>query len=381
MKRTISHAGRWLAVLVAAGLSAGCSKNPKADGALDAPVRVEEAPDLNLVRVARPEQFPLFTVALRKAREELKVNGAVVPDVNRAVPVISLTAGRVIEIHARLGDAVKKGQVLLTLHSPDVALAFSDLQKFRADEVLARKSLERAQLLYSKGAIAEKDLQAAEDVEAKAKVDVQTALDRVKILGGDPAHPSPVIELRAPVSGTIIEQNTTQAAGVKSLDNSPNLFTIADLSRVWVLCDVYENNLSQVRLGDLAEVRLYAYPDRVLKGRVSNIGRVLDPATRTAKVRLELDNAGGFMRPGMFAAVTFISQGTVDRPVVPATAVIRLHDRDWVFAPQGGNRFRRTEIQAGPVMTDGYQEIVAGLKAGDRVVANALQFSSAVQQE
>ncbi len=381
MKGTISHAGPWLAVFLAAGLSAGCSKNSKADAALNAPARVEEAPDLNLVSVAHPEQFPLFTVELRKARQELKVNGAVVPDVNRAVPVNSLTAGRVIEIRARLGDAVKKGQVLLMLHSPDAALAFSDLQKFRADEALTRKSLERAQLLYSKGAIAEKDLQAAESAEAKTKVDVQTALDRVKILGGDPAHPSAVIELRAPISGTIIEQNTTQAAGVKSLDNSPNLFTIADLSRVWVVCDVYENNLSQVGVGDLAEVRLYAYPDRVLRGRVSNMGRVLEPATRTAKVRLELDNPGGLLRPGMFAAVTFISRGAVDRPVVPATAVIRLHDRDWVFAPQGGNRFRRTEIQAGAVMSDAYQEIIAGLKSGDRVVVNALQFSSAVQQE
>ena len=380
MKRRISHAGLWLALAALGGLGTGCSKNSKPGSALSDPP-VEEAADLNLVSVVRPEQFPLATVAVRKAREELKVNGAIAPDVSRAVPVNSLSAGRVVEIHARLGDFVQKGQMLLKLHTPDVAMAFSDLQKFRADEVLMRKSLERAQILYSKGAIAEKDLQAAEDAEEKAKVDVQTALDRVKILGGDPAHPSSIIELRAPVSGTIIEQNTTQAAGVKSLDNSPNLFTIADLSRVWVLCDVYENNLSHVRLGDLAQVQLYAYPHRVLKGRVSNIGRVLDPATRTAKVRLELDNAGGLMRPGMFATVTFISQGTVDRPVVPATAVMRMHDRDWVFLPVSGKRFRRTEIQAGPVMTDGYQEVVEGLKAGDRVVANALQFSSSVQQE
>ncbi len=189
-----------------------------------------------------------------------------------------------------------------------------------------------------------------------------------------------MIELRAPVSGTIIEQNTTGGAGVKSLDNSPNLFTLADLSRVWVLCDVYENNLGQVHLGDIAEVRLNAYPDRVLKGRVSNISRVLDPATRTAKVRLELDNRQGLLRPGMFATVTFYSKSGHSRAVVPATAVMRLHDKDWVFVPEGGKRFRRIEVQAGPSLPEGQQEISAGVKPGDRVVANALQLSNSVEQ-
>jgi cobalt-zinc-cadmium efflux system membrane fusion protein len=330
---------------------------------------VEEVGDLNLVTVAHPEQFPLVTVEMRKMREELRVNGVVAPDVNRTVPVNSLSSGRVLDIRARLGDFVKKGELLLTLHSSDVTLDFADLQKFRADELLARKSLERAQLLYSKGAIAQKDLQTAEDAEQKAKVDVQTALERVKILGGDRDHPSPMIEMRAPISGTVIEQNTTRGAGVKSLDNSPNLFTIADLSRVWILCDVYENSLTQVHLGDFGEVRLNAYPERVMKARVANIGRILDPATRTVKVRFELDNHDSLLRPGMFATVTFLSQSAQSRAVVPATAVIRLHDKEWVFASLGGNRFRRTEIQVGATTSDGFQEILSGVKAGDRVVA------------
>src|SRR6202011_4488933 len=183
---------------------------------------------------------------------------------------------------------------------PDMSGAISDYQKFVADERLARTQLERAQLLYDKGAVAQKDLQVAEDTEQKATVDLQTAAQRIRILGGDINHLTPLIEIRAPVSGTLIEQNVTASGGVKSLDNSPNLFTIADLSRVWVLCDVYENNLQQVKAGDHATVRLNAYPDRPLTARVSNISRVLDTAPRTAKVRLQRENRAGTPRPGLF---------------------------------------------------------------------------------
>src|SRR5262249_11081396 len=148
----------------------------------------------------------------------------------------------------------------------------------------------------------------------------------------------------------------------------------------WVVCDVYENNLGQVRIDDYADVQLNAYPERTFRGRVSNIGRVLDPATRSAKVRLELENPGGVMRFGMFATATFRSQTGRLCPVTPATAILRLHDKDWVFRFEGAKRFRRTEIQAGPMAGEGYQAVLTGLTAGETIVANALQFASATAQ-
>ena len=181
----------------------------------------------------------------------------------------------------------------MTINSSDMSQAFSDYKKFQADEALAKTQSERAQLLFSHGALAQKDLEVAAETYDKAKVDTQTALDHVRILGGDPQHPSSVIDVRAPVSGTIVEQNVTAAAGVKSLDNSPNLFTIADLSQVWVICDVYENDLAQVHVGDRAQIELNAYPDRKFSGRITNIGKLLDPKTRSAKVRIELSNEHG----------------------------------------------------------------------------------------
>jgi len=369
----VAGAGLLLPLLVACS---GTNARPE-----QSQVTVEKAPDPSVIEVQHPEQFPVVTVQQRAGAQELLVNGAVAPDVNRSVPVLSLAGGRAVEIRVKLGDDVKKGQVLLEIDSPDVAAAFSDYQKFQTDELLARKQLDRAQLLYSKGAIAQKDLEEAEDTEQKTRVDVQTAVQRLKVLGADVNHPTPIVPVRAPISGTIVEQNTTGGTGVRSLDNSPNLFTIADLSHVWVLCDVYENLLPQVHVGDFAEVRLAAYPDRPLRGRVGNISRVLDPSTRTAKVRLELDNPDRLMRAGMFVTAVFRSQQQQLRPVVPATAVLRLHDKDWVFRPEGGNRFRRTEIRAGGTTSDGMRLVFAGLSAGDKVVSNALQFAGAAEAE
>jgi cobalt-zinc-cadmium efflux system membrane fusion protein len=360
-------------------LSAGCSRNSDANA--PAPqVKVEEAPDPTLVEIDHPERFALTAVRTRKAYEELRVNGVVAPDVARTVPVLSLAGGRAVDIRARLGDDVKKGQVLVSISSPDIAQAFADYQKFQADELLAHQQLVRSQTLYDKGAIAQRDLEAAENAENKAKTDLQTALQRLRILGADPNHPSPVIEMRAPVSGTVVEQNVAGGGAVRSTDSSPNLFTIADLSQVWVLCDVYENNLAQVQVGDFAEVRLNAYPNRVFRARVINISRVLDPATHTAKVRLELDNPDGLMRAGMFVTATFRSQTERTVMAVPSTAVLRLHDRDWVFRSEGGGKFRRTPIQAGPVAPDNSQEVLSGLSPGTQVVVDALQFSNAAEE-
>src|SRR6202035_5787056 len=135
----------------------------------------------------------------------------------------------------------------------------------------------------------------------------------------------------------------TTAAGVKTLDNSPNLFTISDLRRVWIVCDVYENDLAAIRLGDPAEIRLSAYPEHVLTGRLDNIGAILDPGLRTAKVRIEVANPG-LLRIGMFVTATFRGQTTLGRAVVPASAILHLHDREWVYVPVGTGQFQRVEV-------------------------------------
>ena len=221
-------------VLLVAGVAACRSNDGVAKAAVvdQSQVKVEEAPDTNIIEIEKAADFQLVAVTNQQVQDQLHVAGSVTPDVSRTVPVVSMASGRVVEIKARLGDQVKKGQPLLTLNSSDLAAAFSDYQKFGADEVLAKRQLERSQFLYSHGAIAQRDLEAAEDADKKAKVDTATAAERIRLLGGEISHPTSLIELVAPISGVIVEQNVTGAAGVKSLDNSPNLFTIADLSTV-----------------------------------------------------------------------------------------------------------------------------------------------------
>src|SRR5271169_2074979 len=271
-KRALARASALFPLLLAVALFTACSKT-KAEPA--AGTVLETNTDPNVFTMQNPEQFPLTPVEIRKVSDELHVNGVIAPDVNRSVPVVSLGGGRVVEIKAKLGDYVQKGQVLLLINSPDLSGAFSDYQKFKADDQLSDKQLARAKLLYDKGAIPLADLENAEDVHAKAAADLNAAIQHVHVLGGDVNNPSPLLPLRAPISGTIVDQQITGGTGVRSLDNQQALFTIADLSTVWVLCDVYQDMLLRVHVGDLAEITVNGLPDDKFPGKVINISKVL----------------------------------------------------------------------------------------------------------
>ncbi len=359
---------------------AGCSAH--ADPAAEAPPppNVVVGADPGLFTVDHPEQFPLTAAVEHATSSELVVTGAVTPDVARNVPVVSLASGRVVAIHARLGDTVQKGQLLLTIRSDDVAGGFDAYRKAVADELLARKQLNRAVDLFAHGAIAEQDLEVAQDAADDAKVTLATATEHLRLLGNDPAKPMGMVDIVAPISGVITDQEVTNAALVQAY-SSPSPFTISDISSVWIICDVYENDLPSVRLGDAAEITLNAYPNRPLKGKISNIGATLDPSIRTAKVRIEVENPG-MMRLGMFAKATFRGQTTEMHTIVPASAVLRMHDRDFVFVPAPDSKFRRVEVVSGDVLTGNtsLQEIKSGLKPGQQVVTNALVLDHVLAQ-
>jgi cobalt-zinc-cadmium efflux system membrane fusion protein len=154
--------------------------------------------------------------------------------------------------------------------------------------------------------------------------------------------------------------------------------TISDLSHVWIVCDVYEDKLSFVRPGEYAEIHLNAYPNMVLKGRISNIGAILDPSLRTAKVRIEVQNPG-VLRLGMFVTATFHGQKELMRATVPSTAILHLHDRDWVYVPKDGGQFQRVEVTGGNSLAGNVQE-VTGIQPGQQVVQNALALQATVEQ-
>jgi cobalt-zinc-cadmium efflux system membrane fusion protein len=368
----------FLAVVI--GL-AGCGEN-KADPKAEAPPAATVEPDLdaNNFKVDHPEQFPLVTAIEHKAAPALNVTGVVQPDIARAVPVISLAAGRVVEIKARLGDSVKKGQLLLRVQSNDVSGAYQTYRKAENDELLARIQLERQQLLYDKGAVAKSALEQAEDVAKNAKAGLDAATEQLRLLGIDKDHPSGIVDIFAPISGVITDQQVTNSSGVQGL-GSPNPFTISDLSYVWIICDVYENDLDAVRPGQYADIHLTAYPNRVFKGRIDNILPVLDPTLHTAKVRLEVANPG-MMRVGMFVTATFYGKQSETRAAVPAAAILHLHDREWVYTPvpTSAGHFKRLEVVPENMLPGNLQEIVSGIKPGDRVVSNALVLQNTLEQ-
>jgi membrane fusion protein, heavy metal efflux system len=363
-------------------LSTGCGK-VAAQGNADAsigPVKTTVEPDLdaNNFNVTHPEQFPLATAGERVAAPELNVTGVVGPDVSRQVPVPSLATGRIVEIDARLGDEVTKGQLLFKVRSPDIAGAYSNYRQAVKNEELTRVQLDRANVLFEHGAIPKSGQEIAQNAEDDNVVVLETTKEQLGLLGVDPDRPTGIVNVYSPVAGTITDQQITNQSAVQSY-STPTPFTISDLSKVWIICDVWENNMAQVRVGEYADIHLVAYPDRVLRGRIGNILPVVDPNIRTAKVRLEVDNPG-LMRVGMFVTATFHGETVEKRATVPATAILHLHDREWVYTPLGNGRFRRLEVVAGNMLPGNLQEVVSGIKPGDQFVLNALVFQNTVEQ-
>jgi cobalt-zinc-cadmium efflux system membrane fusion protein len=221
-------------------------------------------------------------------------------------------------------------------------------------------------------------MEIAKDAEEKAKVTMDTAAEHLRLLGSSVDHPTGMVDIKAPVAGVITDQEVTNAGGIQSLGTSP--FTISDLSTVWVVCDVYENDLPNVHVGDPAEITLNAYPGRVFKGRVSNILPILDPSIRTGKVRIEVANPG-MMKVGMFVTATFQGKSEQTFVAVPASAILHLHDRDWVYVPAPGNKFRRVMVVGGDPLPGAMQEILSGISVGQQVVINPLVLQNTIDTQ
>jgi cobalt-zinc-cadmium efflux system membrane fusion protein len=380
-----------LALALAASLGvalSGCKSKDEGDGA-PPPAKVIQVADMNLVSVDANDvaKFPLVPAGQAESAAELTATGTVFPDVAREIPVISMANGRVVDIKARLDDNVKKGQLLLKVQSPDITNAFDTYVKAANDEHLADMAYTRADDLFKHGAISQAMLEQAEDTEKDAKADLTAAEEQLQTLGVDKHHPSSIVNVYAPISGVIVAQNVTNssAAGV-NLSGSATAFTIADLSVVWIVCDVYENDIPRLQLGQEARIKLNAFPDRPLSGRISDIGPILDPSLRTAKVRIEVPNPG-FLRLGMFVTATFASRKKETVAAVPASAVLHLHDRDWVFVPAGDKQFKRIEVHAGKMLPGNMQELLPdakpdqGIKPGQQVVSNVLQLEATLEAQ
>jgi cobalt-zinc-cadmium efflux system membrane fusion protein len=363
----------------------GCHKEQGPKDAAEAPPstpQVVPAGTDDAVQVKEPSRFPLVAAQQKTVYDTLNVTGSVQPDVSREVPVLSIANGRVVALHVGLGNIVRKGQLVMEVQSPDVTQAFQSYQTALSNEVLSNTTLTRDKLLYDKGAIAKSQLEVAQNSEDTSLAALKAAEQQLRILGVDKDHPSDTVKVYAPISGIVVAQNTTTAgAAGMNLAGIAGSLTIADLSHVWVICDVYENDLANVHLGEQADIHLNAYPDKVRSGSVSDIGAILDPSIRTAKVRIQVNNPDNLLRIGMFATATFHGQHAHDAVTVPANAVLHLHDRDYVYVPTNGtDSFRRVVVHAAQTMPNGWVELTNGVNAGEQVVSNALELQNTAAQ-
>ena len=316
-----------------------------------------------------------------------KATGKVGYNEDRLTPVFTPYSGRVSELLANKGDAVKAGQPLVVLESPDYVAAQNDLATAQSDVAKSRIGLksaeiadERARRLHDQEAIATKDLQQveadlarAQDELRRSEATLRAIENRILLFGKDPddiaglrEHVDPRIVLRAPIAGIIVDRKIGPGQYVKP-DSPDPVFLISDLTTLWVIVDVYESDLSATRLNSPVEVSVAAYPDRVFPARISFISPTVDPATRTVRVRCLVLNSEGLLKPEMFATIRIGSAGQQRASVVPADAIIVDGDDSGVFVVEGPGRFRWRSIQIGHQVERGAFVVDSGLRPGEAV--------------
>ena len=308
-----------------------------------------------------------ITVKSSSVPEYLDLSAHIEPDPTRVVHVFAPAGGRITELKISPWQHVEKGQTLALLESSDLARAVSDYHRALADDQVKQKQLARADDLLAHHAIAERDYQQAQADSQMAKAALESAREQILVFGMDPDHAGTELSVKAPRSGVILDVGASSGEFSKSLDAPMPLCTIADISTVWAVGDVYEKDVTAVKTGEPAQVTLNAYPDEHVAGRVSVVSDTVDPVTRTLKVRVVLENGKGRIKPAMFGAIRILrssSQGIV----VPTSAVIREGTEAYVFVGKENGRYQRRSVKLARSF-DGSVEVLSGINAGDTIVS------------
>jgi cobalt-zinc-cadmium efflux system membrane fusion protein len=358
-----------VAVLIAA--SAACNKSHGEEAGPSAPDKPRD-----FIRYAdghAPLDFiKIETVAEHAGATSVSLPGKVSFDEEHTQRVASPIDGRAIGILVKLGDRVKAGQPLVQLSSPNVGLIQADAQKASSDLSVAEKATERVHKLQAEGAIAEKEVAMSEGELRKAHADYARATAQLRSLGLTASDPAVGAALRAQIAGIVVERNVLVGQEVRADQTTP-LLTITSLDTVWVMADAYEQDLGLVSDGDVVAIRVPAYPGETFPGRVTHIGEVVDPATRTVKIRCVVPNPGHKLKPEMFAKVDVRDGGRRKMITVPSKAVLSEGDKALVVVALEGNVFRARRVDVGPE-TEGQVRILGGLNPGEKIVTDGAIF-------
>lgn len=364
-------------LVLGAVLLLGCSRQRPAPAA--AAGEGADAPDAGDEFVL-PEDVRGVATAPAQAQQladYLEVTGRIQADPTHVVRVYAPVSGRLVAVAVRPADHVQQGQVLAILASSDLAAARSAYRQALADAQLKQQAEARARLLYDHQVIALRDLQQAQADNAMAAAVLQSAVARLDLLNVDTASASDQVTIVAPRAGVVTDVSGAPGEYAKSLDNASPLCTIADLTTVWAVGDVYESDLASVRIGDSADVVVGAYPTERRRGRIAAISSTVDTTTRSLKVRVVLSNAGLHLKPDMFATIRVV-RSLRSAIVVPRSAVVREGAAAYVFVQTAPSRFRRRAVTLGRDAEASQIEVTSGLAPGDPLVIQGAELLRAV---
>jgi cobalt-zinc-cadmium efflux system membrane fusion protein len=304
------------------------------------------------------------TVKEASALSEINLTGSIAADENKMVKIYPMVSGIAHDVHVQLGDVVSKGQTLAIMKSAEMAGFTKDYISAEADLRSAKRTLESTRDLYKSGLASQKDFEEAQSDYDKAVAENKRAGAVVSI---NKSNDQGYI-VKSPISGFVIEKNLNDNMQVRA-DNSANLFTVADLSDVYVLINVYESDISNIQVGDPVKITTLSYPDQIFRGKIDKIYDMLDPDNKVVKARVKIENPGNKLKPEMFANVTIKAKSGEDLPVIDTRALIFDNDKDYVIVVDGKAKVHVQQIQiAKRVENRAY--IRAGLKPGDRIVAS-----------
>jgi cobalt-zinc-cadmium efflux system membrane fusion protein len=383
---------RTRALGAAAGLAlacalAGCSSSQNANELTSYSSQASKSatPELFTIPEGQMSHVQVVTVQPQKLTRTLRLTGSVEYNAFKTTPVITQVGGPVSRILVVPGQHVREGEPMLDVTSPDYSQLLDTYLKARDTFRLADKNYERAQDLYQHKAIAERDLLQAESDRNQAQADLNASEQGMKILGiKNPddlvkAPSSAEIPVIAPIGGEVVERLVSPGQVMQA--GQTQAFTISDMSTVWVLANVYQNDLAYVKMGDDVAVQTDAYPD-TFHGRISYISAALDPNTRTLQARIVVDNPGERLKKDMYCTVT-VTAGAIQKAIaVPDASVLRDDENEpFVYIENGQGQFGRRSVEIGESQ-NGQTQVLSGLSAGDKVVGDGslfLQFANSLQ--
>lgn len=313
------------------------------------------------------KMISIDTAKTTTMKDELTLSGEVSSDDNNVVKVFPFSSGQVLAVKVSLGDKVSKGQTLAVMRSADVAGNYTDLSSTQSDVSVAKRQLDQAEYLYKNGISSEREYTEAKENYNKAIAANRKVRDQIAINGGGNTSESGQLVIKAPESGYIVEKNITAGSFIRQ-DNSGSMFTISNMKDVWIWANVFESDISKVKVGYTAKVTTIAYPGKVFMGKVNEISSVLDPDNKVLKIKIALPNPDMLLKPEMFTNVVITNNENAQAVSVPAKAIIFDSSKNYVVVYNSKCDLKVREVNVIKTVDD-ISYIASGLNPGDKVIS------------